>query len=78
MYDYGYGPVPQGRPPMPSPFFGPQTPGFWQQPQFGSAPPVQQPEASIQVFSFLNLLFYKLSAKHLQVDESVQQPDATQ
>merc|ERR1711872_536702 len=60
MYDYGYGPVPQGRPPMPSPFFGPQTPGFWQQPQFGPAPPVQQPEASIQV------------------DESVQQPDATQ
>merc|ERR1719494_239237 len=29
--------------------FGPQTPGFWQQPQFGPAPPVQQPEASIQV-----------------------------
>merc|ERR1719187_117068 len=60
MFDYGYGPVQQGRPPMPSPFFGPQTPGFWQQPQFGSAPPVQQPEASIQV------------------NESVQQPDATQ
>merc|ERR1711928_234910 len=49
MYDYGYGPVQQGRPPMPSSFFGPQTPGFWQQPQFGPAPPVQQPEASIQV-----------------------------
>merc|ERR1719318_1024215 len=48
-YDYGYGPVPQGRPPMPSPSFVPQTPGFWQQPQFGPAPPVQQPEASIQV-----------------------------
>merc|ERR1719204_1444638 len=40
MYDYGYGPVQQGRP---------QIPGFWQQPRFGSAPPVQQPEASIQV-----------------------------
>merc|ERR1719192_1929031 len=49
MYDYSYGPVQQGRPPMPSPFFGPQTPGFWQQPQFGPTPPVQQPEASIQV-----------------------------
>merc|ERR1719268_476296 len=49
MYDYGYGPVQQGPPPMPPPFFGPQTPGFWQQPQFGPAPPVQQPEASIQV-----------------------------
>merc|ERR1711928_7193 len=49
MYDYGYGPVQQGRPPMPSSFFGPQTPGFWQQPQFSPAPPVQQPEASIQV-----------------------------
>merc|ERR1712062_783162 len=48
MYDYGYGPVQQGRPPMPLPF-GPQTPGFWQQPQFGPAPPLQQPEASIQV-----------------------------
>merc|ERR1719227_63760 len=47
MYDYGYGPVQQGRPPMPSPFFGPQTPGFWQQPQFGPAP-VQQPEAPVQ------------------------------
>merc|ERR1712240_189331 len=60
MYDYGYGPVQQGRPPMPSPFFGPQTPGFWQQPQFGPAPPVRQPETSIQV------------------DESVEQPEATQ
>merc|ERR1719454_944919 len=60
MYDYGYGPVQQGRPPMRSPIFGPQTPGFWQQPQFGPAPPLQQPEASIQV------------------DESVQQPEATQ
>merc|ERR1719244_1433019 len=40
-----FGPVQQG----PSPFFSPQTPGFWQQPQFGPAPPVQQPEASIQV-----------------------------
>merc|ERR1712013_178520 len=60
MFDYGYGPVQQGRPPMPAPFFGPQTPGFWQQPQFGPAPPVQQPEALIQV------------------DESVQQPEATQ
>merc|ERR1719369_2573066 len=60
MYDYGYGPVQQGRPPMSSPFFGQQTPGFWQQPQFGPAPPVQQPDASIQV------------------DESVQQPEATQ
>merc|ERR1719370_2104083 len=49
MYDYGYGPVQQGRPPMPSSFFGPQTPGLWQQPQFSPAPPVQQPEASIQV-----------------------------
>merc|ERR550534_1762753 len=49
MYDYGYGPVQQGRPPMPLPFFGPQTPGFWQQPQFGPAPPLQQPEASIRV-----------------------------
>merc|ERR1719402_2024039 len=51
MYDYGYGPVhvQQGPPLVPSPFFGPQTPGFWQQPQFGPAPPVQQPEASIQV-----------------------------
>merc|ERR1719494_846257 len=27
MYDYGYGPVPQGRPPMPSPSFGPPIPG---------------------------------------------------
>merc|ERR1719193_2202089 len=60
MYDYGYGPVQQGRPPMPSPFFGPQTPGFWQQPQFGPAPPVQQPEAATQI------------------DDSVQQPEATQ
>merc|ERR1719357_119637 len=58
MYDYG--PVQQGRPPMPSSFFGPQTPGFWQEPQFGPVPPLQQPEASIQV------------------DESVQQPEATQ
>merc|ERR1712212_446262 len=49
MFDYGYGPVQQGRPPMPSSFFGPQTPGFWQEPQLGPAPPVQQPEASIQV-----------------------------
>merc|ERR1711962_382410 len=49
VYDYGYGPVQQGPPPMPSPFFGPQTPGYWQQPQFGPAPPVQQPEASMQV-----------------------------
>merc|ERR1719153_1786511 len=60
MYDYGYGPVQQGRPPMPSSFFGQQTPGFWQQPQFGPAPPVQQPEAPVQV------------------DESVQQREATQ
>merc|ERR1712240_863067 len=60
MFDYGYGPVQQGRPPMPSPFFGPQTSGFWQQPQFGPAPPVRQPETSIQV------------------DESVEQPEATQ
>merc|ERR1719268_539533 len=60
MYDHGYGPVQPGRPPMPSPFFGPQTPGFWQQPQFGPASPLQQSEASIQV------------------NESVQQPEATQ
>merc|ERR1719414_1410781 len=43
MYDYGYGPVPQGSLPMPSPFFGQQAPGSWQQ-QFGPAP-VQQPGA---------------------------------
>merc|ERR1719260_583762 len=49
MYDYGYGPVQQGGLPMPSPFFGQQAPGSWQQPQFGPASPVQQPEASIQV-----------------------------
>merc|ERR1711953_778526 len=47
MYDYGYGPVRQGRPPMPSPFFGQQAPGSWQQQQFGPAP-VQQPEAPVQ------------------------------
>merc|ERR1719471_2100944 len=46
MYDYGYGPVPQGGLPMPSPFFGQQTPGSWQQ-QFGPAP-VQQSEAPVQ------------------------------
>merc|ERR1712243_282577 len=46
MYDYGYGPVPQGGLPMPSPFFGQQAPGSWQQ-QFGPAP-VQQPEAPVQ------------------------------
>merc|ERR1712240_312804 len=48
MYDYGYGPVQQGGLPMPSPFFGQQAPGSWQQQQqFGPAP-VQQPEASAQ------------------------------
>merc|ERR1711962_1799874 len=48
MYDYGYGPVQQGGiPAMPSPFFGQQTPGSWQQQQFGPAP-VQQPEAPVQ------------------------------
>jgi len=47
MYDYGYGPVQQGGLPMPSPFFGQQAPGSWQQQQFGPAP-VQQPEASVQ------------------------------
>merc|ERR1712126_200251 len=47
MYDYGYGPVQQGGLPMPSPFFGQQTPGSWQQQQFGPAP-VQQPEAPVQ------------------------------
>merc|ERR1712013_731941 len=47
MYDYGYGPVQQGRLPMPSPFFGQQAPGSWQQQQFGPAP-VQQPEAPVQ------------------------------
>merc|ERR1719184_31963 len=46
MYDYGYGPVQQGGLPMPSPFFGQQAPGSWQQ-QFGPAP-VQQPEAPVQ------------------------------
>merc|ERR550534_1589183 len=47
MFDYGYGPVQQGAPPMPSPFFGQQAPGSWQQQQFGPAP-VQQPEAPVQ------------------------------
>merc|ERR1711972_65947 len=47
MYDYGYGPVPQRGLPMPSPFFGQQAPGSWQQQQFGPAP-VQQPEAQVQ------------------------------
>merc|ERR1719187_2368847 len=47
MYDYGYGPVPQGSLPMPSPFFGQQAPGSWQQQQFGPAP-VLQPEAPVQ------------------------------
>merc|ERR1719474_2536245 len=47
MYDYGYGPVQQGGLPMPSPFFGQQAPGSWQQQQFGPAP-VQQPEAPVQ------------------------------
>merc|ERR1719322_1564118 len=47
MYDYGYGPVQQGGLPMPSPFFGQQTPGSWQQQQFGPAP-VQQPEAPVK------------------------------
>merc|ERR1719495_1421305 len=47
MYDYGYGPVQQGGLPMPSPFFGQQAPGPWQQQQFGPAP-VQQPEAPVQ------------------------------
>merc|ERR1711972_233809 len=48
MYDYGFGPVQQGGLPMPSPFFGQQAPGSWQQQQqFGPAP-VQQPEASAQ------------------------------
>merc|ERR1719184_266967 len=47
MYDYGYSPVQQGRPPTPSPFFGQQAPGSWQQQQFGPAP-VQQPEAPVQ------------------------------
>merc|ERR1719454_2644463 len=47
MFDYGYGPVQQGGlPAMPSPFFGQQAPGSWQQ-QFGPAP-VQQPEAPVQ------------------------------
>merc|ERR1712112_384089 len=46
MYDYGFGPVPQGGLPMPSPFFGQQAPGSWQQ-QFGPAP-VQQSEAPVQ------------------------------
>merc|ERR1719369_17675 len=48
MYDYGYGPVQQGGLLMPSPFFGQQAPGSWQQQQFGPAP-VQQPEAPVQV-----------------------------
>merc|ERR1711988_351497 len=47
MFDYGYGPVQQGSLPMPSPFFGQQAPGSWQQQQFGPAP-VQQPEAPVQ------------------------------
>jgi len=48
MYDYGYGPVQQGGLPMPSPFFGQQAPGSWQQQQqFGPAP-MQQPEAPVQ------------------------------
>merc|ERR1712180_553907 len=47
MFDYGYGPVQQGLPPMPSPFLSPQSPGSWQQQQFGPAP-VQQPEAPVQ------------------------------
>merc|ERR1712240_763130 len=47
MYDYGFGPVQQGRLPMPSPFFGQQAPGSWQQQQFGPAP-VLQPEAPVQ------------------------------
>merc|ERR1711936_1095950 len=47
MFDYGFGPVQQGGLPMPSPFFGQQAPGSWQQQQFGPAP-VQQPEAPVQ------------------------------
>merc|ERR1719227_84386 len=47
MFDYGYGPVPQGGLPMPSPFFGQLATGSWQQLQFGPAP-VQQPEAPVQ------------------------------
>merc|ERR1711928_15764 len=47
MYDYGYGPVQQGGLPMPSPFFGQQVPGSWQQQQSGPAP-VQQPETPVQ------------------------------
>merc|ERR1719323_1622537 len=47
MYDYGYGPGQQGGLPMPSPFFGQQAPGSWQQQQFGPAP-VQQPGAPVQ------------------------------
>merc|ERR1719394_2104391 len=48
MYDYGYGPVQQGLP-RPSPFFGQQAPGSWQQQQQQFSPtPVQQPEASVQ------------------------------
>merc|ERR1719206_1244430 len=47
MYDYGHGPVQQGGLPMPSPFYGQQVPGSWQQQQFGPAP-VQQPEAPVQ------------------------------
>merc|ERR1712112_126142 len=47
MYDYGYGPVQQGGLPMPSPFFGQQAPGSWQQQQFGPAP-VQHSEAPVQ------------------------------
>merc|ERR1712112_85631 len=47
MYDYGYSPVQQGGLPMPSPFFGQQAPGSWQQQQFGPAP-VQHSEAPVQ------------------------------
>merc|ERR1712193_510925 len=47
MYDYGFGPVQQGGLPMPSPFFGQQVPGSWQQQQFSPAP-VQQSEAPVQ------------------------------
>ena len=70
MYDYGYGPVQQGGLPMPSPFFGQQAPGSWQQQQFGPAP-VQQPEAPVQVY-----VFNRISSPCIQLD-SYQQGEET-
>ena len=74
MYDYGYGPVQQGGLPMPSPFFGQQAPGSWQQQQFGPAP-VQQPEAPVQVHVFNQICSPCIPLTlPQQGEETVQQP----